>query len=237
MQKTRIYYVEDEPSLGRIVSDTLEKQGYDVYWEKDGAKVLSYFENNTPDICVLDIMLPNTDGLSICRTIRGLYPRLPVIFLTAKTDTADLVTGFESGGTDYIKKPFSIEELIARIENQLNLAKGMTIQENDGGRIRIGIFILDSVRYELQSEKGPVKLSGRDMQILRMLFANRNGITSRKDLLMAVWGDDSYFNSRNLDVYIRKLRGYFAADPSINIITIKGNGYLFLIPEKGDQVT
>ena len=113
----------------------------------------------------------------------------------------------------------------------------MALQENDGGKIRIGIFILDSVRYELQSESGPVKLSGRDMQILRMLFANRNGITSRKDLLMSVWGDDSYFNSRNLDVYIRKLRGYFAADPNVKIITIKSNGYLFLIPEKDGQVT
>lgn len=229
MKKTTIYYVEDEPSLGRIVSDTLWKQGYDVIWEKDGAKVLYYFENNTPDICVLDIMLPHTDGYSLCRTIRGLFPNLPVIFLTARTETSDLVKGFESGGTDYIKKPFSIEELIVRIGNQLNLAKGKSLSGENNSTIAIGKFVLDSIRYELQTPTGAIKLSGRGMQILKILYANRNNITPRKDLLMSIWGDDSYFNSRNLDVYIRKLRSYFAEDPSVKILTIKANGYLFLV--------
>jgi len=231
MKKARIYYIEDEPSLGRIVSDTLEKQGYEVTWEKDGAKVLSYFEKNVPDICVLDIMLPHTDGYSLCRTIRGLFPNLPVIFLTARTGTADLVNGFESGGTDYIKKPFSMEELIARIENQLNMVKGKFPSGITAPNITIGKFKLDFNRYELQTPSGTVKLSGRDMQILKILYANRNGVTLRKDLLMSVWGDDSYFISRNLDVYIRKLRNYFDADPSVKILTLKGSGYLFLIPQ------
>jgi DNA-binding response OmpR family regulator len=230
MKKASIYYVEDEPSLGRIVSDTLQKQGYDVTWEKDGAKVLSYFENNIPDICVLDIMLPHTDGYSLCRTIRGLFPSLPVIFLTARTETADLVNGFEAGGTDYVKKPFSIEELIARIENQLRIISGKVQAAENSSIISIGKFILDQTRYELQSPALVIKLSGRDMQVLRMLYANRNGITSRKDLLMSVWGDDSYFNSRNLDVYIRKIRNYFASDPSVKILTLKSSGYIFLIP-------
>lgn len=230
MQRTKIYYIEDEPSLGRIVSDTLEKLGYEVYWERDGGGVMSYFEKNTPDVCVLDIMLPNIDGLSLCKTIRGMYPRLPVIFLTAKTDTSDLLSGFESGGTDYIKKPFRIEELIARIENQLCLAKGSAVQNNFSREVHIGAFTLDPLTYILRSDKAAIQLSGRDMQVLKILYANRNGMTSRKDLLLCVWGDDSYFNSRNLDVYIRKLRGYLSADPSVKIITVKGNGYLFIIP-------
>ncbi|HEX2970025.1 MAG TPA: response regulator transcription factor [Bacteroidales bacterium] len=230
IQKTKIFYIEDEQALGRIVSDTLTKQGYDVTWEKDGAKVLSYFENEKPDICVLDIMLPNTDGYSLCRTIRGLFPDLPVIFLTAKTETANVVEGFESGGTDYIRKPFSIEELIVRIENQLTLRNGRFLAGNLNEILKIGKYTLDTCRYELKSSHGVIKLSNRDMQLLRMLYANRNGITHRKDLLVSVWGDDSYFNSRNLDVYIKKIRDYFSGDQSVQIITLKGNGYIFLVP-------
>jgi DNA-binding response OmpR family regulator len=230
MKKTRIFYVEDEPGLGRIVSDTLTKLGYDVDWESDGAGVLSYFEKNKPDICVLDIMLPNTDGYSLCRTIRGLFPDLPVIFLTAKTEAGHLVKGFECGGTDYIRKPFTIEELIARIGNQLKIISRRSSAEGQAQEIRIGKFLLDIPKYELMTGNRSIRLSNRDMQVLKMLWAHRNGIVSRKDLLFEVWGDDSYFNSRNLDVYIKKIRNYFSEDPSIQIITLKGSGYLFIVP-------
>jgi len=230
MRKTRILYIEDEQSLGKIVCDTLERLGFEVFWESDGARVISSLENNKPDICVLDIMLPNIDGYSLCHTIRGMFPHLPVIFLTAKTETSDLVTGFEAGGTDYIKKPFSIEELIARIGNQLNLNRGIVSNAEAPDGIKIGSYTLEPGKFELCSPSGSIRLSNRDMQVLRMLHANRNRVTSRKDLLMTVWGDDSYFNSRNLDVYIRKLRSYFSEDPGIKIITLKGTGYLFLIP-------
>jgi DNA-binding response OmpR family regulator len=231
MQRIKVYYIEDEQSLGKIVSDTLDKQGYEVRWECDGAKVVAGFENYIPDICVLDIMLPNIDGFTLCRTIRSMFPNLPVIFLTAKTDTPSLVMGFESGGTDYVKKPFSIEELIARIENQLKLINTRTYKHTGRGTVMIGSFSFDQDRYELRSATGIIKLSNRDMQLLKMLYANRNRVTVRKDLLMTIWGDDSYFNSRNLDVYIRKLRHHFSSDKSIEIITLKGNGYLFLMPQ------
>jgi DNA-binding response OmpR family regulator len=230
MHKIKVYYIEDELSLGKIVSDTLEKQGYEVKWESNGALVVSGLENYNPDICVLDIMLPNVDGYTICKTLRSRFPLLPVIFLTAKTDTTSLVKGFESGGTDYIKKPFSMEELIVRIENQLKLVKTTTDNRTEPDIIMIGSFRFDPLRYELQSRSGKIKLSNRDMQLLKMLYSNRNRVTVRKDLLMAIWGDDSYFNSRNLDVYIRKLRHYFSDDNSIEIITLKGNGYLFIVP-------
>ena len=229
-QRTKVFYIEDEPSLGRIVTDTLEKQGYEVLLEPDGARVLAHFDNYMPDICVLDIMLPGIDGYSLCRTVRGMYPHLPVIFLTSLTTTADLVRGFEAGGTDYIRKPFSIEELIARIGNQMALHGNAPKTSAGDGVINIGIFRVDLSRYTLQSSAGTVQLSNRDMQVLNMLHANRNGVTSRKDLLMAVWGDDSYFNSRTLDVYIRKLRRLLAADPAVQIITLKSSGYLFLVP-------
>lgn len=230
MKRKKVFYIEDEPALGKIVKDTLEKQGYDVLWETDGAKVTGRLTDYSPDVCVIDIMLPNIDGFSLARTIRGTFKDLPVIFLTARTATEDVIKGFESGGTDYLKKPFSIMELIVRIENQLTLSGKRSTGNGDREMIKIGKFNLDPVRYELLSATGIVKLSNRDMQVIRMLYANRNKLTPRKDLLLTVWGDDSYFNSRNLDVYIRKIRRYFSDDQGIKIITLKGSGYLFLMP-------
>ena len=227
---TKILYVEDELFLGKIVRETMEDQGFDVVWETDGARVMNRFSTFSPDICVVDIMLPHIDGYSLCRQIRGLFPGMPIIFLTAKVETADLVKGFEAGGTDYIRKPFSIEELIVRIKNQLNLKNSNGYQsvakENENS---IGSYTFYSGRYELHAPSGVIKLSQRDMQILSMLCANRNRVTDRKELLLSVWGDDSFFNSRNLDVYIRKIRTLLSEDPSIEIQTIKGKGYLFIV--------
>lgn len=233
MERKKIFYIEDEASLGKIVKDTLEKQGYDIVWETDGAKVISHLENYSPDICIIDIMLPNIDGYSLSRTIRGMNPSLPIIFLTAKTTTAEVVKGFESGGTDYIRKPFSIEELITRIENQLSLAGNRRESRNGHESIVIGKYVVDTLKHELVLPSGRIRISNRDMQVIRLLYANRNRLTSRKDLLLSVWGDDSYFNSRTLDVYIRKIRQYFHEDQGIKIITLKGSGYLFLVP--GDR--
>lgn len=229
--KTKILYIEDELFLGKIVKETLEDQGFEVIWETDGARVLNRFNSFSPDICVVDIMLPNIDGYSLCRQIRGLRQHLPVIFLTAKVETADLVRGFEAGGTDYIRKPFSMEELIVRIKNQLNLnqADGSILSDKDH-EIALGAFTFFPGRYELHAPSGIIRLSQRDMQVLSMLCANINRVTDRKELLLSVWGDDSFFNSRNLDVYIRKIRTYLSEDPSIEIQTIKGKGYLFITP-------
>lgn len=226
---TKILYVEDELFLGKIVKETLEDQGFEIIWETDGARVMNRFNSFSPDICVVDIMLPNIDGYSLCRQIRGLYQNLPIIFLTAKVETADLVKGFEAGGTDYIRKPFSIEELIIRIKNQMNLKNANGYQPvTSDNEIKLGSYTFYSGRYELHAPSGIIKISQRDMQILSMLCSNHNRVTDRKELLLSVWGDDSFFNSRNLDVYIRKLRTYLSEDPSIEIQTIKGKGYLFI---------
>lgn len=229
--KTRILYIEDEQYLGRIVKETLESQGYGVSWESDGAKVLKLLEQEDPDICILDIMLPNVDGYELCLKIKTLRPELPVIFLTAKTETADLVRGFEAGGTDYIRKPFSMEEVIVRVENQLALSRGNgQVQKPVNEEIRLGIYTYYPSRYELVSPKGTLQLSQRDSEILIQLAASINRVIDRKQILLSVWGDDSFFNSRNLDVYIRKIREYLRHDPSIRIQTLKGKGYLFLVP-------
>ncbi len=225
----KVYYIEDEQFLGKIVKETLEKEQFEVRWETDGAQVMQGFKLFLPDIVVLDIMLPNVDGYTLCHQIRSRYPTLPIIFLTAKVETSDLVAGFEAGGSDYIRKPFSIEELMVRINNLLSLvgnaSKGKLIQDE----VALGKYVFKPERYELHGPDGMIKLSQRDLEILQLLVANKNKVTNRKDLLLAVWGDDSFFNSRNLDVYIRKLRGYFEKDPKVTIQTLKGKGYLFLV--------
>ncbi|MCD6347726.1 MAG: response regulator transcription factor [Bacteroidales bacterium] len=228
--KARVYYIEDEEFLGKIVMETLEKQGYELRWETDGAKVMSGLQFFTPDIVVLDIMLPNVDGYTLCRQIHAAHPRLPIIFLTAKVETADLVRGFESGGSDYMRKPFSIEELVVRINNLLSIIPGSKhFSSARTEEIEIGKYIFRPGSYELITPSGMIKLSHRELEVLQILVAYRNKVADRKDLLKAVWGDDSFFNSRNLDVYIRKLRAYFEEDSGITIQTLKGKGYLFLV--------
>jgi len=230
--KTKILYIEDEPYLGKIVKETLEIQGYQVVWETDGARVVQHLGSFDPEICVLDIMLPNVDGYELCRQIKALKPELPVLFLTAKTETSDLVRGFEAGGTDYIRKPFSIEEVIVRIENQLALAKSKgTLAGPPREEIQLGKYTYRPSRYELLTPEGTLQLSQRESEILTQLAASVNRVIERKQLLMGVWGDDSFFNSRNLDVYIRKIREHFKHDPNIRIQTLKGKGYLFLVSD------
>lgn len=229
--KQKILYIEDEPFLGKIVKETLEHRGFEVLLVNDGAKVLQSFKSFTPDVCVLDVMLPNIDGFTLGKNIRNIHPRLPVIFLTAKSQTEDLIKGFESGGTDYIKKPFSIEELIVRINNQLQLLNAKTVSANSQQEeIKLGKFSFFPGKYELHFRGNVIKLSNRESQVLNMLALHRNQTIERKNLLLAVWGDDSFFNSRTLDVYIRKLRDYFSPEKGIEIVTLKGKGYHFIVP-------
>lgn len=226
MKKTKVLYIEDEPALGRIVKESLESRDFVVSMETDGSEALAAFIRTKPDICVLDIMLPEKDGYAIAREIRRLSPYIPIIFVTAKTQTEDLLKGFESGGNDYIYKPFSMEELIVRIGNLLQLTRGQATAAPDV--VTIGKYSFFPMRYELQSGKETRKLSYREATLLMILTENRNALVKRKDILLRIWGDDSFFNSRNLDVYITKLREHFKKDPSVEIITIKGVGYHFL---------
>lgn len=231
----KILYVEDEPNLARIVSETLTNQGFEVRLVLDGAKVMQQLLAFAPDICVIDIMLPNIDGYKLCAMIRRQLPAVPVIFVTAKTETADLVKGFEAGGTDYIRKPFSMEELIIRIRNQLVLSRREDIWQTPA-EWPIGKSLYYPHRYELITPARTIKLSQRDQEVLTLLARNLNRVTGRQQMLLTIWGDDSFFNSRNLDVYIRKIRAYFVDDPSVEIITLKGKGYMFMTKRcPGDQ--
>lgn len=229
--KKKILYIEDEPFLARIVKETLELKDYEVLHKKDGGRVVELVRSFAPDICILDVMLPGADGYSLGADIRAAYAQLPIIFLTAKGQTEDVLKGFSSGGTDYLKKPFSMEELMVRIENQLRLnAKRSDLQGTVSDEIQLGNYYFNSGRYELRIGDSIIKLSSRESEVLNVLCDHINKTTDRRRLLTAVWGDDSFFNSRNLDVYIRKLRDYFSRDVRIEIITLKGKGYHFVVP-------
>jgi DNA-binding response OmpR family regulator len=227
MSKKTILYVEDEVFLGKIVKDSLESRGYKVIMETDGALVPDLFKKLNPDICVLDVMLPNKDGFEIAEEIRSSNSHVPIIFLTAKVQTDDVINGFSRGGNDYIRKPFSMEELIVRIENLLTIGRERK-QNETSEKVNIGSYTFHLNRQVLANSEGERKLSFRESELLKLLFENRDRIIDRREILNLLWGNDSFFNSRNLDVYITKLRSYLREDSKLEIITIKGIGYRFV---------
>lgn len=232
--KHKILYIEDEAHLARIVRETLERKGFAVLHRKDGTRILEHIREFDPHICVLDVMLPHIDGFTLGSSIRNLYPNMPILYLTAKTQTADVLEGFSSGGNDYLRKPFSMEELVVRIENQIRLIRKTYIETSgvSTGEIHLGSLRFSPSRYQLILSNGESqKLSHRESQVLTLLAQHRNMPIDRRRLLQAIWGDDSFFNSRTLDVYIRKLREYLSADSRLNIITLKGQGYHFSVPD------
>jgi DNA-binding response OmpR family regulator len=203
-----ILYAEDELFLGKIVKESLESRGFTVLMESDGAKVVSAFTKSLPDICVLDVMMPNKDGFTIAKEIRAINASVPLLFLTAKVQTEDVLQGFSTGGNDYIRKPFSVEELIVRINNLLHLKGSGAQPAANHDTLQIGVFAFNLPRQVLSGPHEDKKLSFREAELLRYLFENRNTIIDRRDLLKALWGNDNFFNSRNLDVYVTRLEDF-----------------------------
>lgn len=233
-EKIKVLYVEDEPFLAKIVQESLESREFAVKLVTDGAQALAAFEEFKPQICVLDVMLPVKDGFTLASEIKLKDPGMPIIFLTAKVQTEDLLQGFASGGNDYLRKPFSMEELIVRIHNLLKITSGnQLLSSGDGPRkLKIGSFLFYPDLLELHNGAAVKKLSQRETHLIQMLTADLSQPLLRKHILLKLWGDDSFYNSRNLDVYISKLRDYFSEDPNIEIVTKKGVGYHFIIRQK-----
>jgi DNA-binding response OmpR family regulator len=228
MPVIKVLYVEDEIFLGKIVKESLESRGFDVMMEDDGAKVLEAFNSYEPDICVLDVMLPNKSGFTVATEIREANADTPIIFLTAKTQTEDVIKGFKTGGNDYIRKPFSMEELIVRIESLLRVRQVSEVVSTQTEILQLGKYKFFANRQVLLYGTTEKKLSFRESELLKYMWQQRNKLIDRRDILNVIWGNDSFFNSRNLDVYITKLRGYIKEDPSLEIITMKGVGYRFV---------
>ncbi|MFD2918638.1 response regulator transcription factor [Terrimonas rubra] len=228
-QPVKVLYIEDETFLGKIVKESLESRGFEVHMEDDGAKAFALFQKVQPDICVLDVMLPNKDGFAIADEIRDVNEDIPIIFLTAKVQTEDVLKGFNAGGNDYIRKPFSMEELIVRIQNALKIKTG-TPAAPPQDAVSLGSYQFNIKRQTLSHNNEERKLSYRESELLKLLYQHRDAIIDRRDILNLLWGNDSFFNSRNLDVYITKLRSFLKEDHSLEIITIKGIGYRFVMP-------
>ena len=222
----RVFYLEDEPFLAQVVVESLQKNGYEVHHVSTGAHAVEECLRIEPDLCLLDVMVPVVDGFQIGKDIREKVAELPIIFLTAKVQSSDVVEGFNSGGTDYLRKPFSMEELLVRMEHHL---KWKPETGNKVEAIKLGAFDFDKYKQELKFKGEATRLSYRESQLLDFLVQSREGIAERKDILMNLWGDDSYFNSRNLDVYIKKLRDRLKKDPDVEIITLKGVGYRVVV--------
>ncbi len=219
----KILYLEDEPFLAKIVCETLAQKNYEVIHLLDGGKAVDTFNNDNFDICVLDIMLPNKNGYQIAEEIRAINNSIPIIFLSAKDRTEDVVEGFSKGGNDYMRKPFSMEELMVRINN---LLKTEVVKSDNRNCVAIGNnFEFYKNKQLLQFKEESIMLSYKESQVLEALVMANKVIVDRRDLLKDIWGDDNYFNSRNLDVYIRKLRKHFSSDPGIQILTLRGVGF------------
>lgn len=225
-KKTHIIFAEDETSLASIIKESLETRGFVVHLAHDGKKTLELFQQLKPELLVLDVMMPKKDGFTLAKEIRQLDDKIPILFLTAKSQPADVVEGFNSGGNDYLKKPFSMEELIVRIHNQLKRKKNQ--QESE--IITIGNFIFDFPRQSLQY-KGEDKelLTHREANLLFHLCKNQNRVLDRSLILNKLWGNDDFFNARSMDVFISKLRKKLNKDPNIQILNVRGYGYKLII--------
>jgi len=223
---SKVLLIEDEWQLGQIVKDSLEMRGFEMLYAQDGVEGLQLYREHHPDVVVLDIMMPNMDGFSVTTEIRKEDKHTPIIFLTAKSQTTDVVKGFELGGNDYLKKPFSMDELIVRIKALLqryNEQQGMPDAGSDV--VQIGQYTFNYTKQTLTRNNHTEFLSHREAEILRRLSDNRNQVMERKTILLDLWGDDSFFNARSMDVFITKIRRYLKEDPRIQIVNIRGVGY------------
>lgn len=226
MKKIKVLYAEDEPFLARIVFDGLSSSGYEVNLALDGQLAWMQFQENKPDICILDIMMPHKDGYTLAAEIRKSDPDIPIIFLSAKALTEDVVKGFKSGGNDYLKKPFSIDELLVRMESLLNRFGAVNKDENElDKKYRFRNCELDPVGQKLKTSVGEYSLSYKETVLLELLLKNRNNILEREDALIKIWGEDSFYNGRSMDVFMAHLRKLLKTEPEVQIMSLRGVGY------------
>ena len=217
----RILLAEDDPNLGSVLKDSLELEDNYVELYDDGEKAWNAFNKEDFDICIFDVMMPKKDGFTLAKEIRLENKNIPIIFLTAKSQTADVLEGFNHGGNDYLKKPFSMEELIVRIKSLLNRVELKPNVEN----IKIGNFIFNSTKQTLEFSGKTDQLTHREAELLFYLFEKKNEVLERTFILNKLWGNDDFFNARSMDVFISKLRKKLKKDHTIQILNVRGFGY------------
>ena len=231
-EKVKILLCEDDENLGMLLREYLQTRGYDADLQPDGEAGYKAFTRGKYDMCVFDVMMPKKDGFALAAEIRTINADVPIIFLTAKSMKEDILQGFKLGADDYLSKPFSMEELLSRIESILRRVRGKKVK--DIVIFNIGAFTFDAQKQTLAFDGETKKLTTKESELLRLLAANANNILERNYALKSIWEDDNYFNARSMDVYITKLRKLLKDDPNVAIINIHGKGYKLITPQVGE---
>ena len=219
--KIKILLAEDEPALALIIKESLETRNFEVMHCINGEVAFNAFTKQKFDLLVLDVMMPKKDGFSVAKDVRKIDKTIPIIFLTAKSQTQDVIEGFTSGGNDYLKKPFSMEELIIRIHSLLGRINFNKMEQ----KVAIGSYLFDFTKQTLHFNELIITVTHREAELLFLLIENKNEILDRSIVLKKIWGNDDFFNGRSLDVFITKLRKKLNLDPNIQIINVRGQGY------------
>ncbi len=221
----KILVVEDDQNLGNILKEYLELKGYEPTLCRHGEEGYDTYNKQPFDICILDVMLPFMDGFTLAKKIRGLDKEIPIIFLTAKSLPEDRIQGFKNGGDDYMTKPFSMEELSLRVDAILRRSQFNDVFDNNVNEFDIGSYHFNFIEQMLRHGDGDTKLTTKEAALLKMLAQHKNKVLEREYTLKTIWGEDSYFTARSMDVFIAKLRKYLKKDEQVRIINIHGKGY------------
>lgn len=227
-EKVKVLLVEDDSNLGSLLKEYLDAKGYSTVLAANGKLGYDVFAKGKFDICILDVMMPVKDGLTLAKEIRLLDKNIPIVFLTAKSMKEDAIEGFSVGADDYITKPFSMEELLMRIKAILRRTENKASNEIEQNEFRIGNYEFDYKHQTLQIGGIQQKLTTKEADLLRLLCTHFNDVLDRNFALKAIWHDDNYFNGRSMDVYIAKLRKYLKDDASVEIINVHGKGFKLL---------
>jgi DNA-binding response OmpR family regulator len=229
--KYRILLVEDDTNLGHVLQDSLELQDFSVTLCKDGEEAHSIFFKKPFDLCLIDVMLPKKDGFTLAEDIRKSNQDIPILFLTARSMKEDRIQGFKIGGDDYITKPFNMEELVLRILAVLKRSRGQDPGKKEQTKFTLSNYIFDYETRTLKLKRGRKKmdLTHKEAELLRLLCLHKNQVLERSNAMRHIWGDDSYFIARSMDVYISKLRKYLKDDPNVKIDTIHGTGFKLIV--------
>jgi two-component system, OmpR family, response regulator VicR len=228
MSKAKLLVVEDDTNLGDILKEYLEMKGYEPTLCRDGEEGWNKFKKDKFDLCLLDIMMPKKDGFTLAREIKKVQEDLPILFLTAKNQKDDIIEGLKIGADDYLTKPFSMEELLLRVNAILRRTQ-KTGEISPLKTYSFGDFILHYDEQLLVGPQGKNKLTSKENELIRLLASEMNRLVNRSHALKQIWGDDSYFNARSMDVYLSKIRKLLRDDPKVQIITVHGEGFKMIV--------
>lgn len=224
-----VLLAEDDPNLGLLLSEFLKKKGYQVQWAQNGDQALDFFVKGQFDLCVLDVMMPKKDGFSLAKDIRANHLQVPIIFLTAKSMEEDTLQGFKVGADDYLTKPFSMEVLLARMEAVLRRSQKDKVIPTLAEEIPLGKFMYYPTKMKLVFDDKEQKFTPKENDLMKLLCENIGHPVSRSYALKLIWGDDTYFNARSMDVYMTKLRKILKEDPEIQLLNLHGEGFILKV--------